>query len=220
MMHGVETTRFVRAGREQGEGKALVVIRCDEGVGIGKRFESLTGRLSTFAQVLEFSVAPPQSGGDWRQVSDELDASLVARGIRHCPIVGVGEGAIIAHYLAVYRPKLCQSLILIDPVFERLSTWLSRLVDRIERVLPLGLPLRVGTDSFLPAPFLHRIRCPTLVVSSRGTGVGGEDATALMTQRIPNGWYESVKADAEVADCIRSFLPVRHRYPMRRGGQA
>jgi len=66
---------------------------------------------------------------------------------------------------------------------------------------------------------LHRIRCPTLVINSGKEGVEQEEAISSMTRRIPNGWFRRLGREAPEADLIESissFLPVRHRYPMRR----
>jgi hypothetical protein len=169
--------------------------------------------------VLELCVVPPESGLEWEQTSSQLESALAERGLRHCPIIGIGESALIVHHFAVFRPKICQSIILIDPVFHLAVTRLTRLVNWLERILPLGLPLRVGTDSFISAPFLHRIRCPTLVINSGEEGIEQEEAISSMTRRIPNGWFRRLGREAPEADLIESissFLPIRHRYPMRR----
>ena len=214
-------------GREQGEGKALVLVRtmgentspASEVTAISRWCETLLTGCLTFSRVLELCVVPPQSGVEWEQTSAQLEAALADRGLRHCPIIGIGESALMVHHFAVFRPKICQSIILIDPVFQLSATRMTRLVNWIEQILPLGLPLRVGTDSFISAPFLHRIRCPTLVISSAGEGDEQEEATSSMTRRIPNGWFKRLDLEAQEADLIESvssFLPVRHRYPMRR----
>lgn len=229
-------------GREQGEGKALVLLRylrgctsksgflrksgCSgitspscESTEISRWCETILTGCSTFARVLEISVVPPHLGREWEQTSVQLEAALSDRGIRHCPIIGIGESALMVHHFAVFRPKICQSIILIDPVFQISETRMTRLVNWIEHILPLGLPLRMGTDSFISAPFLHRIRCPTLVINTNGEGSNQGDAISSMTRRIPNGWFRQLgleAPDADLVESISSFLPVRHRCPMRR----
>jgi len=233
---GKEYGGRITFSREQGEGRALVLVRAMrvsttsggrsgitppsfEATAIYQWCEAIVAGCSKFARVLEICVVPPQSGLEWEQTDAQLESALADRGLRHCPIIGIGESALIVHHFAVFRPKICQSIILIDPVFQLAVTRFTRLINWVEQILPLGLPLRVGTDSFISAPFLHRIRCPTLVINSGKEGVEQEEAISSMTRRIPNGWFRRLGREAPEADLIESissFLPVRHRYPMRR----
>lgn len=219
----------IRVQTDRGAGRAVVILRCgsrdsDDSAGRagwGALFvhDATNGSGAAHGRVIELLVAPPASGSEWEATSEEVERCLESLGVRHCPIVGVGGGSVVVEHLAVTRPKLCQVVVLVDPTVELGSSWCERMVARLERWLPLGLPLRIGTDHFSPAPFLHRIRSPVLVLATPRSSEAEARQMAILAQRIPNGWFQklsSEEADSE-AELVRSFLLVKHRHPMRRG---
>ena len=66
------------------------------------------------------------------------------------------------------------------------STW-TRLITRIESLLPIGLPLRSSDVVFNGKPFLQRIRCPVLVLSTaQATPYQMAEAKVLEYRSIQN----------------------------------
>ncbi len=235
MSEGRVPLRRVQVQTVRGTGRAVVIVR--SGLRDGKELliekkgmmrgawisqEGAEGAVIADGRVIELLVAPPTSGSEWEATSAEVETCLESLGVRHCPMIGVGRGSVLVELLAVTRPKLCQVIILADPTVELGASWSERVVARLERWLPLGLPLRMGSDHFFPEPFLHRIRCPVLVVASATSSEAEARHMAILAQRIPNGWFQrlSFEEGEAAAAVLKSFLLVKHRHPMRRGAAA
>lgn len=211
----------VAVRRDVGTGRSIVIIDCPAANPnkLNNRANTLSEALSGSLRVVELEVQPPASGAEWRLIAREIEEQLSRLGIRLCTVVGVGEGTVIAQHLAISHPKLCQSLVLVNPVFQLSETLLSRLAAWVESALPLGLPLRIGSDQFVSAPFLHRLRCPTLVLVSTEISAAAARVMVSMARRIPNAWYQMLtaeKTDEQLIHLVQTFLPVRNRHPMRR----
>lgn len=218
---GADLDRGVVVRRDVGTGRSILIIDCRRSDSRESHHctDSFIAAFSESLRVVELSVPPPRGAKEWGSVSQRIEELLAGLGIRYGAVLGVGEGSVIAQHLAITRPKICQSLIVVDPVFELSETFLGRFVARVESVLPLGLPLRIGGDQFASAPFLHRIRCPTLVVVSAQVGAASAREMESMARRIPNAWYQMLNAtddSVEFIELVRTFLPIRNRHPMRR----
>lgn len=213
--------RGVIVRRDVGTGRSIVIIKCPttHTTGSNNPINKIGEEISSSLRLVELVVPPPSGPQEWQRVIASIEEQLVRLKIRLCTVMGIGEGTVVAQYLAITHPKICQSLVLVDPVFQLSATLLGRFTSWVEAVLPLGLPLRIGSDQFVSAPFLHRIRCPTLVlVSPEVSAVAGREMVA-MARRIPNAWYQVLNIEGreeQYRDLIQSFLLVRNRHPMRR----
>ena len=143
--------------------------------------------------------------------------------LRRVTLIGVGAGGAISQALAVRAAKVVRRLILIDPSL-RLSPGIgTRVIDRVEAFLPLGLPLRSASNAFDGRAFLHRIHCPVLVLVSSGAGEFVREQCGLIAKRVPNAWLRQLAGEAlaeerltvEVESCVESFFEVPPKRPQK-----
>jgi hypothetical protein len=97
------------------------------------------------------------------------------------------------------------------------------MIDRIEALLPLGLPLRNASNAFDARAFLHRIHCPVLVLVSAGAGEFVREQSRVIAKRVPNAWLRQLEGEALVGDvltaeaeqCVESFFEVPTKRPQK-----
>ena len=159
--------------------------------------------------------------------ADELAAKLAQAEIKWATVFGIGAGASVAQALAVRDPKTVRRLVLLDATTRPAPGVLDRLVDRLERVLPLGLPLRPLSRAFDSRPNLHRIYCPTLVLLSPGAGLYLKDQARIISAGIPTAWLQDLEdplsgssLTSEVEHLMEEFLQVATKKPQKNLDQA
>ena len=75
---------------------------------------------------------------------------------------------------------------------------MTKVIDWIESHLPLGLPLRPTNEAFDSRPFLHRLRCPVLIVSTLQAGMVLRAEAAAMHRRIPNAVLTELRQNLQL----------------------
>ena len=206
---------------EQAQGTPVVVIPHDSGKHAQLQASDFVALWATDVPsyiVREAAIARTQIV----QRADELTRLIKESGIRHYLLVGIGLGATVAQAVAIASEREVRQLIVVDPAPFLSLTFSEQLVDLLERALPLGLPFRKRSAGFDPRPYLHRIRCPTLVVSGYAQGIAGEGETNCLLRKIPNSWpLRATAADgadeATNALCrgVRVFIDSPARRPQR-----
>jgi hypothetical protein len=149
-----------------------------------------------------------------------LSELIKSEGVRHGPLIAFGDTTLIAQSLAVLAPKLARTLLLVDPVSRQTNSLFEGFLQKLERTLPLGLPLRQLSRSLTWEPFLHRIRCPALVVTQSSTSKRSVEAASLLAQRLPCCWHRELKRLNEahqLLGLIENFQLVQARCPMKGG---
>lgn len=143
--------------------------------------------------------------------------------LKRLTVIGMGAGGAISQALAVRASRVVRRLILVDPTV-RISPGLgTRVVDRLESFLPLGLPLRKASNDFDARAFLHRIHCPVLVLVSAGAGEFVREQSRVIVRRVPNGWLRQIETEAltgdlltsEVERCVEAFFEVPTKRPQK-----
>jgi pimeloyl-ACP methyl ester carboxylesterase len=153
----------------------------------------------------------------------ELSGKVEALRLKRLTLVGVGAGGAISQALAVRAAKVLRRLILIDPTVRLSPGFGTRMIDRIEALLPLGLPLRNASNAFDARAFLHRIHCPVLVLVSAGAGEFVREQSRVIAKRVPNAWLRQLEGEALVGDvltaeaeqCVESFFEVPTKRPQK-----
>lgn len=170
---------------DQGEGRSFIIL-FDDSSHLGL-IESTAKSLGTKCRVLVFRSAEV-SHVNWEVLSAALPELLTAEKIRQASFLCFGASANLVESLLLTEPKAVRTLVVVDaPSRPHPSTW-DRLVDKVERFLPLGLPLRLGTVGFNVQAYLHRVRCPLLVVTTPKAGAflqGDAEGVALSA---PTAW--------------------------------
>lgn len=159
------------------------------------------------------------SDSNWKQKTEQLIELIRANGVRQSSFVGLGDAASIAQYLTMLEPKSVRTLILVDATSRSHPTRLSRFIDRVEELLPLGLPLRMKSEAFDSKPFLQRIRCPTLIVTSIDADPFLDSQSQMFAHRIPTSWpvkLSSPDPDVELAELVIEFEQIPAKCPQKR----
>lgn len=148
------------------------------------------------------------SAASWQELSRCFNEKISELNIRQMSLVGFGAGATLVQNLALHQPKLVRSLAIVDSSSRPHPTRWERCVDWLEEHLPFGLPLRLGTTGFNVKAYLHRLRCPLLVIStSKASGFIQEEARS-MSLRAPTAWRVSLlgSPDSQIAELSETLL--------------
>ena len=138
------------------------------------------------------AVAQP-AGDDVIAAASALQRYCEYRGLKRMTVLGIGGDAGLAMQFAVSAQRNVRRLIVINATSRRRPGPAMRLIDRLEAALPLGFPFRSVNKEFDARPMLHRIHCPTLIITEATvlpfTALPFvEQQAALLSARIPNAW--------------------------------
>lgn len=190
---------------DQGSGRTFITIVDDEAYLPFAR--AVVDTLSAKARsVLLMSSAV--TAASWESLSEALNGTLATLNVRQASVVGMGAGAALAQNLALSHPKTIRSLAIVDSSSRPHPTRWERCVDWIEEHLPFGLPLRLGSSGFNVKAYVHRLRCPLLViVTSRASAFIREELHSLAS-RAPTAWKVALSGpvEAQIADLSEALL--------------
>jgi hypothetical protein len=150
-------------------------------------FLKVESKLVSKVAILE-SALP--AGEEIISYATRLISELERLGLRRISILAREDGANIAQALCLLDPKLFRRAVLIDPRSRVHPTFKEQLIDKIESYLPVGLPFRASTIGFNSRPFLHRIRCPILVLISKSASLFSQSESEYIGRKIPNCYIQ------------------------------
>ena len=159
-----------------------------------------------------------------KEFVDCLAAELQNLRIRRLTVVGAGSGSAVVQALAVHYPKLVRRLVLINARSRIAPGVFQRFLDKFERLLPLGLPLRPLSQAYDSRPVLHRIHCPVLVLTSSDASSYEIEQSRFIAKRIPNCWSADLAAarmgseqdlGEELHELIVQFMQVPVKCPQK-----
>jgi hypothetical protein len=159
---------------------------------------------------------------NWQELTVRLSELLGENGLRQASFVGFGPSCALIQNLAINQLKLVRTIVLVDGTTRPHPTLMSRVIDRIERSLPLGLPFRSKSNGFDGRSFLQRIRCPALVVSSRSATPFLEAQAKVLAIHLPTSWHVVLSQSdqaSELADLVLEFEGVPAKCPQKAGLQ-
>ena len=201
--------------REGGKGRAVVLLREDG------RFSELckpiVDRLQSRARVLEFAMSRVDASR-WEAQSRAVRAALRDAQVRSASLIAFGAAGTIAQDICVSDLRMVRTLVLVDATTRAHAGLLQRLVDKIEKILPLGLPLRLRTRDFDGAPYLHRMRCPALVVTTAGSSSFERAQAELIARGLPTAWRSHLVGSdqsEELCERLLQFQDVPAKCPQR-----
>ncbi len=176
----------------------------------------------SFSLLLMRSIPPKP-----REVIDFAKALFAAaeqEKLKRASVLGIGAGGSIAISLCDLFPKFVRRLILLDTCTRLEPSIMAETIDRLEAFFPLGLPLRRLGEDFDARPLLHRLHCPTLVLSSPSSGAYERTQSELIAGRVPNAWLKRLdsapfqadqSASSELVDLVAEFLEVAAKRPQK-----
>ncbi|NBO19860.1 MAG: hypothetical protein EBV03_11700, partial [Proteobacteria bacterium] len=152
---------------------------------------ALVQTLTAKGRVLQIET-PVINDHNWEGLTTELLALLSEKTVRHAAFISFGACGALVQALALQALKMVRTIVLVDASTRAHPSRISRLVDRVEQWLPLGLPLRLAQSGFDAKPFLQRIRCPVLVVSSPAGSAYERSEAAVLEAGLPTAWMASL----------------------------
>lgn len=206
---------MITVATELGQGRAFILLRER---GIYPLAEALVAPLAERARVLLVECDAVRAG-NWQALVRGLVDMLQERGIRQASFVGFGAGSALVQDLALRELKLVRTLVLVDAETRPHATRFDRIIDRLEEFFPLGLPLRARGRWFDVRPFLHRVRCPTLVVTTPQASPHTRAEAAIFARHLPTGWGIELQPEGEAAELcghLLRFQDVSAKCPQRR----
>jgi len=183
--HSSENSRDLEILFDQGTGRAYITIVDDD------RYLSLVRAVSDqISRTARSIVVKSRSitSDSWRALSDSLLLTIAQVGVRQASLIGMGAGATLAQNIALIEPKTVRSMVVVDAASRpHPSSW-DRFVDTLEARLPFGLPLRLGSKGFNVRSYVHRFRCPLLIVSTSRASTFIRDELRQLALLSPTAW--------------------------------
>ena len=148
------------------------------------------------------------------EYTKRLTAALEAAGVKRLTLLGTGPGASVAQALGVALPGIVRRVLLVDPTARITPTFATRIIDRLERFFPTGLPLRTLGDEFDSMPTLHRLRCPVLILLSTHATYFEQSQARIIARRAPNARLQKMRTSlfdnegrfgSELLDSLETF---------------
>jgi pimeloyl-ACP methyl ester carboxylesterase len=130
-------------------------------------------------------------------------------GVRQASLIGMGAGATLAQNLALTEPKMVRSMAVVDAASRPHPSRWERFVDALEARLPFGLPLRLGSAGFNVRSYVHRFRCPLLIVCTRRAGTFIRAELKQLSVLAPTAWrvdLTDIPVDEEAASFAETIL--------------
>jgi len=156
-------------------------------VGHVNAFLSAESKLCSKVAILESDLP---EGEEIISFATRLVSELEKLGLRRITIIAKEDGANVAQALCLIDPKLFRRAVLIDPRSRVHPTFSEQVIDKIESYLPVGLPFRASSKGFNSRPFLHRIRCPILVLISKVASLFSQSESEYIGRKIPNCYIQ------------------------------
>jgi hypothetical protein len=202
---------------DSGTGRTFITIVDDESY--LPFAQAVVEKLSQKARsVLLMSSAVTASS--WQTLSEAFGATITDLNVRQASVIGMGAGAALAQNLALNNPKAVRSLAIVDAASRPHPTLWERAIDWLEERLPFGLPLRLGSHGFNVKAYVHRLRCPLLVIAtSRASGFIREELKSIAL-RAPTAWRVLLSGTldsqiAELSDTLLDFQDTPAKCPQK-----
>lgn len=207
-----QTTLTVVA--DEGKGRPFVLLH--EAGTNEEEVAALATLLKARARVVAIS-APAINDSNWSTLSSDLRASIAQLQLKQSSFLAFGAAGVLLQDLCLTELKLVRTAVFVDASTRPHPTALQRLIDRAEQILPLGLPLRLQSSGFDGRAFLHRIRCPALVVTRpESTGFQLHQAEVL-SKGLPTAWRVHLEDSNPATLCalVGDFQEVPAKCPQK-----
>ena len=147
-------------------------------------------------------------GKDVISFSEVLLSQIEKLSLKRINLIGFYQGANIVQALTILSPRLFRRVVLIDPMARVSPSLKTKIIDFIEKYLPVGLPFRASTKEFDSRPFLHRIRCPVVVLKSPDASFYTQAESDYIASKIPNCYLVSLKEKIIPKNFSDEFLSI------------
>jgi hypothetical protein len=175
--------------------------------------DSLRRDTSLRCTFIEIKTPPNlQSFKDFLGVISTLHMFIEGSGNKSVVFIGDERDSPFGIGLSIFYKKVVRHLVMVNPIFTKFepkASFLKMAIDRVEKWLPLGLPLRGTVVSFQIPSFLHRVRVPTLVLDSERN-----EGNRLLLESLPTG-FQIFWQKGELLASVLEFFEVPAKCPMK-----
>ncbi len=193
----------------------LLIIPCEKTFNLALA-EKVAKDLANNFRVLVYNAALPNSL-EVDSFSERVNTSLQNNKIKRVTIFAAGSASNLAIALSINFLGLARRVAFLDPELRMNSSLTERIIDKIESLLPLGLPLRPLNNHYDPRPALHRLRCPVYLVSSEKISLRSSSELSFMQKRIPNSIKKEIDYESKtLSEDIKNLLTALILQPVKR----
>ena len=206
---------------DSGEGRAYITVLDDDGYLPLAR--AVSEQLASRARSIIIKSASV-SADSWAILSHGLSEKLGQLGVRQASFIGMGAGATLAQNLALNEPRAVRSMAVIDSATRPHPSFWQRFTDALESRLPFGLPLRLGSRGFNVSSYVHRFRCPLLIVSTNRASTFIRNELQQLARLAPTAWQVDISTmdgdgqGAALAQTILAFQETPVKCPQKNAG--
>jgi hypothetical protein len=155
---------------------------------------------------------------DWQLFADSLADTIIDSKLKNFSLISFGSvSSLTIHFYLKYQ-KLVRSIIFVDALTRPHPSTLTRIIDKIEAYLPMGLPFRSFGSSFNGKPFLQRVRCPCLVITTTHATEQHLADAEILHLTLPTAWTGKVASQnfsLELHELIKDFQNVAAKRPQK-----
>lgn len=163
-------------------------------------------------------MVPQVQSENWSRISSDFFELIQKQGIRQASFISLGSASVVVQNLCLHDMRVVRALVLVDATSRPHPTFYSRTLDKIERLLPLGLPFRQRQRGFDAMPYLQRLRCPVLVVSTDAASDYVRAQASVLDAKLPTSWLFTVTGEHQaesLAEAVVDFQEVPARCPQK-----
>ncbi len=202
-----EATESIRSCTVTGTGRAKLVVITEQSAS-----SELAGVISSEYTCTELALNASFGADVWRTI-DNVESALEKSSVRSAVFVGVGDAACVVQALTLRAPKLVRTMVLVDATSRPHPSKWVRLIDWLEKYLPLGLPFRNDTDGFDALSLSHRLRSPCVVAVSGSATEYQRSEARVLSARLPTAVL--LESGKSIADTICEAVQVSKEMPAR-----
>lgn len=212
--HSHAAPPLVRVAAEGGKGRAFVLLH-ERGT-YHEAAQALFAVLSQRTRALRIECASVRDD-NWQHLSSEFIELMRQQGLKQTSFVSFGAAGTLLQDLGLTDVKQVRTAVFVDASTRPHPTSMQRFVDRVEEVLPLGLPLRLRAKGFDARAFLHRIRCPVLVVTTPRSTTFHQHQATVLADKLPTAWRVRLSSDEaeELCNLVCEFQDVPAKCPQK-----
>lgn len=204
----------LRIERDEGMGRALVFLHEERTAVPQVALERLSAR-SRLIHLVTKDVTPK----NWESISNAVSEVFEKKELRQVSFVCLEHASVVALHRSLDEGKFVRSLILYHPISSPHPNFLTRVSNALEKRLPLGLPLRTLQPGFHAPSFLHRVRCPTVILLRNNADNYISEQSCNLAKSIPTAWLvrmnEKDDLDANISTIIEQMSEIPVKCPQK-----
>ena len=206
----VQASIVLRVERDEGKGRTLVFLHEERCSFSSEALAHLSARNRLIHLVTE-DVTPQ----NWEELSNAVSKVFEERELRQVSFVCLEHASVIALHRSLDEGKFVRSLVLYHPICSPHPNAISRAVEWIEEKLPLGLPLRALQAGFHAPSFLHRVRCPTVILLKDSATEYVREQAHKLSHSIPTAWLVSMSDQDILEKTIGTIVEEMAEVPVK-----